>query len=207
MIGIYKITNPKGKIYIGQSIDIEKRFKTYKSEYGIGQTKLFNSFKKYGTELHNFEVITECEVSELNEKERYYQELLNCIKEGLNCNYVKTEMKSGRVSEETRLKMIKAQTGNKKWLGKKHTLETKAKMSVSMTGLKRTKEFCLEISLRKKGKPTGMISPNTRIVLDTLNGIYYDSLKEASKSFIINYNTLKSNLRTYKVNRTNFIYV
>ena len=23
--GIYKITNPKGKVYIGQSIDIEKR--------------------------------------------------------------------------------------------------------------------------------------------------------------------------------------
>ena len=28
--GIYKITNPKGKVYIGQSIDIYKRFKSYK---------------------------------------------------------------------------------------------------------------------------------------------------------------------------------
>ena len=29
MIGIYKITNPSGKIYIGQSINIENRKKIY----------------------------------------------------------------------------------------------------------------------------------------------------------------------------------
>jgi group I intron endonuclease len=207
MIGIYKITNPKGRVYIGQSIDIEKRFKTYKREFGIGQSKLFNSFSKYGSKAHSFEIIVECDTNELSEKERYYQEIFNCVKQGLNCNLVKTDTRSGKVSEETRLKMVKAQTGNKKWLGRKHTEETKAKMRVSMTGLKRSEEFNLAMSLRKKGKPTGMISPNTRIVLDTLNGIYYDSLKEASKSSLIKYSTLKSHLTAYKVNRTNFIYV
>ena len=29
MIGIYKITSPIGRIYIGQSIDVERRFKNY----------------------------------------------------------------------------------------------------------------------------------------------------------------------------------
>lgn len=29
--GIYKIVNPKGNTYIGQSNDIKKRFKTYKN--------------------------------------------------------------------------------------------------------------------------------------------------------------------------------
>ena len=29
-IGIYKITNPKNKIYIGKSKNIEKRFESYK---------------------------------------------------------------------------------------------------------------------------------------------------------------------------------
>ena len=28
--GIYKITNPNGKVYIGQSIDIDKRWNKYK---------------------------------------------------------------------------------------------------------------------------------------------------------------------------------
>ena len=37
MIGIYKITNPKGKIYIGQSINIENRFKVYKRYNCKGQ--------------------------------------------------------------------------------------------------------------------------------------------------------------------------
>ena len=207
MIGIYKITNPKGRIYVGQSINIENRFKTYKREFGINQSKLYNSFLKYGADAHKFEVITECKTSELNELERFYQEIYCCVKNGLNCNYVKTNSRSGKVSEETRLKMVQAQTGNKKWLGKKHTEETKAKMSNSMKGIKRSPEFCLAISERMKGKHTGMISPNTKIVLDVVNGIFYESLREASKSSHIKYNTLKSHLSTYVVNRTNFIYV
>lgn len=31
MIGIYKITSPSNRIYIGQSIDIEARWKSYKT--------------------------------------------------------------------------------------------------------------------------------------------------------------------------------
>jgi hypothetical protein len=40
-IGIYKITNPVNKVYVGQSIDITYRFKQYKnpSSYNT-QTKL-----------------------------------------------------------------------------------------------------------------------------------------------------------------------
>ena len=48
MIGIYKITNPKGKIYIGQSTNIEERWEKghkYSSGWGV---KLKNSLNKYG---------------------------------------------------------------------------------------------------------------------------------------------------------------
>jgi len=37
-IGIYKITSPKGKTYIGQSINIEKRFKEHKNSINKKQT-------------------------------------------------------------------------------------------------------------------------------------------------------------------------
>jgi group I intron endonuclease len=207
MIGIYKITNPKGRVYVGQSIDIETRFKVYKREFGIGQTKLFNSFKKYGAENHVFEIIVECEVGELNEKERYYQELYNCIENGLNCNYVKTNSRSGKVSEETRIKMSAAQTGNKKWLGKKHTEETKLKMSNSIKGIKKSPESCLKRSNNMRGKPTGMISPSTKAVLNIMTGIFYDSLREAARVHNINYNTLKGRLITNKINNSDFIYI
>ena len=108
MIGIYKITNPKGRIYIGQSRNIEYRFNTYKKvrQRLIQQPKLYNSIKKYGVDAHKFEVVTECNEDELNTLERYYQELFNCVKEGLNCVYV-NENNGGFIhTEETKRKHI-----------------------------------------------------------------------------------------------------
>ena len=63
MVGIYKITNPKGKVYIGKSIDINKRL-TYYKHYSHRKTqhKLNNSISKYGFENHTLEIIEECDV-------------------------------------------------------------------------------------------------------------------------------------------------
>ena len=85
MIGIYKITNPKGRVYIGQSINIERRFKEYKNNLAKGQLLLNRSFLKYGIYRHIFEIILECEKENLNNLERYFQILFNCVKNGLNC--------------------------------------------------------------------------------------------------------------------------
>lgn len=80
-IGIYKITSPSGKIYIGQSIQVKKRFEQYRYLDCKKQPKLFNSFKKYGPENHKFEIIEECSVEQLNEREiywkKYYLNLFN----------------------------------------------------------------------------------------------------------------------------------
>lgn len=99
MIGIYKITSPKKRVYIGQSIDIQYQFATYKRMDCKGQTRLYASLKKHGVEKHTFEIICECELNELNEKERYYQELYNTLDKGLNCQYVKTDTQKYRHSE------------------------------------------------------------------------------------------------------------
>lgn len=45
------------------------------------------------------------------------------------------------------------------------------------------------------------------ILLDTLNGIYYNSIKQASKELNINYNTLKSYISGRNRNKTNLIAV
>lgn len=103
MVGIYKITNPKGKVYIGQSSDISKRFKQYRKGGGKKQVRLYRSFQKYGIGLHVFEVVEECEESLLNNRERYWQEFYNVIgKRGLNCKLVQTEDKPARLSEHTK---------------------------------------------------------------------------------------------------------
>lgn len=86
MIGIYKITNPNGKIYIGQSINIEKRFNQYKWYMAKSQPILHRSFLKYGIDKHKFEVICECEKTELHDLETYYQRLYSVTNtNGLNC--------------------------------------------------------------------------------------------------------------------------
>lgn len=71
--GIYKITNKiNGKIYIGQSIDIYKRWEEHKNCYVRKSNYLYLAFRKYGVENFSFEIIEECAPDELDEKEIYY---------------------------------------------------------------------------------------------------------------------------------------
>jgi group I intron endonuclease len=146
MIGIYKITNPKGKIYIGQTIDFDRRVYQYKMLNCKEQPKLYNSLKKYGYDNHRFELIFQCFECYLTHWERYYQELYNSTENNnLNCFLVTTSDKTGRHSEETKLKMSKAAKGKKKsvehiaklpqnqkgYKGKKRSEETKLKQSLN----------------------------------------------------------------------------
>ena len=105
MIGIYKITNPKGKIYIGQSVNVEKRLREYRGISNCkNQIKLYRSIIKYGFSEHIFEVLEECTVEELNIRERYWQDFYKVLEEGLNCRLTETKDKSGRMSEEIKQK-------------------------------------------------------------------------------------------------------
>lgn len=102
MIGIYKIVSPTGKVYIGQSIDTERRLQEYvNSNKSKGQPKLHRSLVKYGFSEHIFEVIEECSVEELNTRERYWQEYYDVLKEGLNCLLTKAGNRSGKMSKES----------------------------------------------------------------------------------------------------------
>jgi predicted GIY-YIG superfamily endonuclease len=75
-IGIYKIENLiNGKIYIGQSIDIEKRWSVHKAELNRNyhcNNHLQNAWNKYGEENFEFVIIEECDNSQLNEREIYW---------------------------------------------------------------------------------------------------------------------------------------
>jgi group I intron endonuclease len=72
MIGIYKITNPEGKVYIGKSKDIEKRFESYKQFQHKQQPSLYNSFKKYGWVNHEYTILEECNEDIILDREKYY---------------------------------------------------------------------------------------------------------------------------------------
>jgi len=73
--GIYKITSPTNKIYIGESLNIERRWSHYKTLNCKQQHKLLNSFKKYGVINHKFEILEELlflNKQILLSKEKYY---------------------------------------------------------------------------------------------------------------------------------------
>lgn len=109
-IGIYKITSPTGRIYIGQSKDLKTRFRDY---YKLidnikTQTKLYNSFKKYGVENHQFDIIEYCTEEELNCSERFWQDEFDVLNGGLNCILQECGEKRRILSEETRKKLSEA---------------------------------------------------------------------------------------------------
>lgn len=135
MIGIYKITSPSGKIYIGQSVDIEKRFSAYRRLSNCSeQHKLYRSFLKYGVEFHIFEVLEECVLEKLNQQERYWQDFYNAVAEGLNCMLTGIDGRIGSHSQETIEKMRIAAKGKAK------SLEHVEKIRQARLGTKQTQE-------------------------------------------------------------------
>ena len=89
--GIYKITNQVTKeCYIGQSVDISKRWKDH-AKCGLGidtpaGNKLYKAMHTYGIWNFSCEVIEQCSTDFLDEKEKYYIELYDSYNFGYNSN-------------------------------------------------------------------------------------------------------------------------
>ena len=84
MIGIYKIENKiNGKIYVGQSICIERRWEEHL--YHSSHCSLLKyALEKYGKDNFIFSVIEECVQSDLDEREIYWINYYNSYKSGYN---------------------------------------------------------------------------------------------------------------------------
>jgi group I intron endonuclease len=137
MIGIYKITSPTGRVYIGQSKNIEKRFQDHRGQYNLSKnTKLYNSFKKYGAENHCFEVVVECEVEQLNSLEELYGTKYKVLEEGLNHRLGEGKWRDNTLTIQHR-EHIKQATKGRKW--SKETIE---KRRESMKGKNTQKVRC-----------------------------------------------------------------
>lgn len=89
-IGIYKITNTiNNQSYIGQSINIEKRWNVHKKQYKNKKSHsydypLYRAFRKYGINNFKFEIIEVCSKNELNQKEIFWIKYYNTFFKGYN---------------------------------------------------------------------------------------------------------------------------
>lgn len=89
IVGIYKITNQlNDKCYIGQSVDIAKRWKDH-AKCGLGidapaGNKLYKEMQEIGIWNFSWELLEECSRADLNDKERLYIDLYKSKEYGYN---------------------------------------------------------------------------------------------------------------------------
>lgn len=150
IIGIYKITSPSGKIYIGQSVNWERRHQEYKRLQCKCQRRLYNSLLKYGVEQHTFELIEKCSLEQLNEREIYWGEYYDVL--GKNGLGLKLGNAGGKRSEESKLRQGAATKG------RKDSDEARQNKSKAFTGRKFTAEHCIKLGQSKKGVPKPSVS-------------------------------------------------
>lgn len=194
MVGIYKITSPSNKIYVGQSIEIEKRWKRdYFTLNCKTQTKLYNSLKKYTPQNHKFEVIEECKVEELLERETYWKIHYRVLETPSLC--CRLDGKGGKLSEETKSKISKSNKGISRNKGIPKSKEQKAKMSDAVKNRIYTPERLSKMSNSMKGK-------NTRGIICINTGQIFNSTRQCAEEMGFNErgigNVLTGYAQTYK---------
>lgn len=121
MIGIYKIENlNNGKVYIGQSNDIERRFYEHKTKGKSSRIPLDVEIQKEGISSFSYEVIEECSIEELNQKETYWINFYQSNIKGYNknegglSNLIGGQNPKAKLTEEDVIKIRQAYAEHKK---------------------------------------------------------------------------------------------
>lgn len=144
MIGIYKIENiVNHKVYIGQSRNVYRRLNNHQNDLiknKHANDYLQKSFNKYGLEKFVFELIEECSIEMLNEKEIYWINFYGGENDDKNFNLKSGGNVSIHFSDLAKEKLSKAKKGK--------PLTEKQKEAHRLTCLKWTGVPC-----PKKGRP------------------------------------------------------
>lgn len=216
--GIYKITSPTGRVYVGQSVDIKTRFAKYRGLHCKGQRRLYASFEKHGIDFHDFDVIEVVQdINSLTERERFWQEHYSATGPlGLNCKLVTNNCHTGRHSEETRKLMSESAKG------KKASESTREKMRRAKLGRKMPEEQRLSMIGRKASQETkdkmskrmmgnaytaGVTPVNAKKVVCGSTGMVFDKIADAAIFCGIKRTTLAAKLRGQSPNDTSMRYL
>lgn len=175
--GIYIIVNTQsGYIYIGQAQSLRKRWNEHRRDLNKGchhNEHLQRSWNKYGEKSFKFQVLENCSLEQLNEREQHYLDVY--MAKGICYNMSpdaittrgyhhseETRRKIGEASrnrtDETRYKLSMAHKGNKSRTGQTNSPETRRKISESNRGKIVPPEVRRKISEAHKGKPMSEVA-------------------------------------------------
>ena len=198
--GIYRIINSSnGKCYVGSSIDINRRRLEHFSALSHNRhvnNHLQNAYNKYGKDSFIFEVIENLEITDnikedLLEREQFWIDNLR---------------------PEYNILLVAGSN-----LGYHHTEETKQKISNSTKGVKKSESHAKHIREGQKGR---VLSEEHKAKLSqaakhrksqshhsiiNIDGVVYNSIKEASERTGVKYNTIQKRLKN--PNFGNYFYV
>lgn len=185
--GIYKITSPTGRVYIGQSINIKRRFTDYRTRVNCVQKALSKSFNKYSVNSHQFDIIEYCSIEQLNCAERFWQDEFDVLgKNGLNCLLTPCNEKRYKHSEETIKIMSERMKGsNNPMYGKTFSEEHKAKLRGKRESIARGNH------------------PLSKKIIDTITGEIWNCIIDAAEANNIHHRTLRKHLKNPENNPTN----
>jgi group I intron endonuclease len=173
--GVYKIIGPTGKIYIGSSNNIDKRWVAHRSLLNNNKhvsTYLQNSWNKYGEDNFKFKIIEETLEDNLINREQYYLDYHKSYNQKFGYNILKIagSTRGWEHSTETKQKISQFQKGRKKskatkekfrqrMLGTSLSEETKEKLREYKTGTKHSEESKKKLSdsLKKSYSEGGRI--------------------------------------------------
>jgi group I intron endonuclease len=156
--GVYCIHNlSNDKRYVGQSIDIDKRWESHKYELNKNNHHnqyLQRAWNKYGKDLFEFILLEKCEKELLDSKEAYWVEYYDSFNNGYNMT------EGGEANpmsyNNLRKKVSEGIKGNQHWLGRHHKEESKRKIGNAHRG-----KFVSEETRKKLSKAQS--HPNGRV--------------------------------------------
>lgn len=174
--GIYSITAPSGKRYIGSAKSIKQRWVLHLRRLRDGthhNPGLLNAYAKYGESALKFEVLEYCPVEKLLQIEQSYfdeaapGELYNVAPiAGSSLGIKRTEKFRAKRRE---LRLLQADPR----LGKKHDANAKAKMAAAKRGRPQTPEHIERARAARAGKKRADNTSGYYNVARGPNGKYY----------------------------------
>lgn len=198
--GVYLISNNvNGKCYVGSSIHLTQRRKEHFSKLmhnKHGNAHLQNAYNKYGREAFEFEILETLSIDD-NIKE-------NLLK--------REQFWIDNLKPEYNILLVAGSS-----LGYHHSDGTKQKISKSTTGVKKSEEHAKHIREGQKGRvftedhkkklseAAKRRKRQSNHAIISIDGIIYNSLKEASEITGVKYNTIQKRLKNPKF--PNYYYV